>query len=107
MTHEDFQEILEDQLTRLKGVLSAKEKEYSSSDDQLHNFIVAAELQGITPKEALAGMMAKHTVSIFDMVRSDNDYTFVKWDEKITDHIIYCILLRACVLEELQNKSKG
>lgn len=44
--------------------------------------------------------MAKHTVSIYDMARSEETFPLEKWDEKITDHINYLILLRAVVVEE-------
>jgi len=97
----EFEEILEDQLTVIGGVLSSKAKEYATGD-QLHNFKQAAALQGITPIEALGGMMAKHTVSIYDMIASDEDFTLAQWDEKATDHINYLILLRALVIEKLK-----
>jgi len=42
-------------------------------------------------------MMAKHTVSIYDMCGSGEIYDIAKWDEKITDHINYLLLLRALV----------
>lgn len=48
--------------------------------------------------------MAKHTVSIYDMARSDDSFSLEKWDEKITDHINYLILLRAVVVEENEVK---
>jgi hypothetical protein len=43
--------------------------------------------------------MSKHTISIFDMGRSKQDFPLEKWDEKITDHINYLILLRALIIE--------
>ena len=46
----------------------------------LHNFKVAASLQGIYPEQALAGMMAKHTVSIYDMCHSVKAYPLVLWE---------------------------
>ncbi len=45
-------------------------------------------------------MMAKHTVSIYDMCRSPEDISVDVWSEKITAHINYLILLRAIVQEE-------
>ena len=64
-----------------------KAGEYTTAD-RLHNFRVAATMQGITPAQALAGMMAKHTVSIYDMCNSE------------TDHINYLLLLAAAVRDE-------
>lgn len=84
------------------NLLGAKGTEYDSdSNDRLHSFKVAAELQHETPIQALAGMMAKHTVSIYDMCEDTNTlYNLAKWTEKITDHINYLLLLKAMVCEE-------
>ena len=44
-------------------------------------------------------MMAKHTTSVYDMVESGKPYSLELWDEKITDHINYLILLRAALID--------
>jgi len=95
---ERFAEIVDEMLARCRGVLTAKAKEYAT-EDRLHNFRIAAKLQGITERQALAGMMSKHTVSVYDMCRS-GDYPIELWDEKITDSINYLLLLRALVIEQ-------
>jgi len=105
MIIDDFVKVLDAQIKRVQNVLIVKTAEYANAD-QLHNFRVAAELQDKTVKETIAGMMAKHTVSIYDMVRSKRSFDPEIWDEKITDHIIYLILLRAAVIEEAGIKSK-
>ncbi len=105
MTAEEFAEVLDAQTKRVLDVLVVKTDEYAN-EDQLHNFVVAAELKDETPKEAIAGMMAKHTVSIYDMVRSKKTFSPKIWDEKITDHIIYLILLRAAIVEEAKTKTR-
>ena len=97
MNSANFEKILEQQIKQCKNVLTNKGREYAT-EDRLHNFKVAAGLQGITPQQALAGMMCKHTVSIYDMCRNGG-YDIVVWDEKITDHINYLLLLRALVVE--------
>lgn len=51
--------------------------------------------------QAISGMMAKHTVSIYDMVESGKPFELAQWDEKITDHICYLILLRAALVENI------
>jgi len=96
----DFHNLLEDELNRIRAILDQKAGEYAT-DDRLHNFKVAAEMQGITPKQALGGMMAKHTVSIYDMISDDSEMEFdmSRWTEKITDHLNYLILLKALVVE--------
>lgn len=98
MKADQFENILDAQVKRVRDVLVVKAAEYAT-EDRLANFKKAANLQGISVPEALAGMMAKHTVSIFDMVSSAAEFDLEKWDEKITDHLNYLILLRA-VLEE-------
>jgi hypothetical protein len=100
MNNEDFIYVLARQQAKCYDTLVAKGREYAPDEDKLHNFKIAAQSQGITPRQALAGMMAKHTVSIFDMCRSEELYTPEQWDEKITDHINYLILLKALVVEE-------
>lgn len=52
-------------------------------------------------KAALAGMMSKHVVSLYDMCYSTLlHFDMEQWDEKITDCINYLILLKALVKEE-------
>lgn len=99
MKVEQFDKIVEEQLKRSTNVLVKKAGEYAT-EDRLHNFKVAAELYGERPQQALAGMMAKHTVSIYDMCKNKKVYPIDMWNEKITDHINYLLLLRAIVEEE-------
>ena len=99
MNIDRFNEVVEAQIKRSTDVLCNKAKEYAT-EDRLHNFKVAAELQGCSAKQALAGMMAKHTVSVYDLCMSDKLTSIDMWEEKITDHINYLLLLRAVVEEE-------
>lgn len=103
MKTEDFNKVLNEQIERSTDVLVSKAKEYAT-EDRLHNFKVAAALQGCSARQALAGMMAKHTVSVYDMCMDSSDYSISLWNEKITDHINYLLLLRAVVEEELNEK---
>lgn len=100
MKNSDFNAVVQDQLGRCEDTLIKKAKEYASDEDRLHNFIQAAHLQGITPRQALAGMMAKHTVSVYDMAMSTETFTPEQWDEKIGDHLNYLLILRAMVSAE-------
>ena len=100
MTNEQFEKVVDEQLKYCSELLLRKGQEYDSgSSDRLHSIKTAAELQGISAKQALAGMMAKHTVSIFDMCW-EGSHSMEKWTEKITDHINYLLLLKALVKEE-------
>ena len=98
MTATEFERIFEEQVERSRIVLVNKASEYAT-EDRLHNFRVAAALEGKTPEQALAGMMAKHTVSVYDMAESGQPYPIELWQEKITDHINYLFLLNAIVRE--------
>lgn len=100
MEHREFEGILVQQLARVSSVLGVKTEEYATDTDQLSNIRASAELQHIPMREAVAGMMSKHTVSIYAMCRDADRHTIERWDEKITDQIIWLILLRAVLEEE-------
>lgn len=100
MNAEEFNKVLTDIQDKVQSLLGSKAEEYASDKDRLHNFKIAAAMQGITPRQALAGMMAKHTTSVYDMAMSTDLFPEFKWDEKIIDHINYLILLAAVVKEE-------
>ena len=106
MTMNDFEKVTQEQIDRCLAVLLKKSKEYSTKTDKLHNFQLAAGLQGCSEKEALYGMWAKHLVSLSDMCRSDSTYDLALWEEKITDTINYALLLYGLVREEQNEKSK-
>jgi hypothetical protein len=100
MQNEQFQQVLNTQFEQSKNVLAGKAEEYASDVDRLSNFKRAAHLKGITQPQAVTGMMAKHTVSVYDMVESGEAFTAAEWDEKIGDHINYLILLKATLIED-------
>lgn len=103
MTNEKFNEIAHEQISRCENTLCKKSDEYSANNDKLHNFKQAANLQRCKPTTALAGMMVKHTISIYDMLRGLEDgktYPIELWDEKIGDHINYLLLLSAMLRED-------
>lgn len=102
MNSSKFEEVIEGQIGLCKSILINKAKEYAT-EDRLHNFKNAAGMMGCDPKEALAGMMAKHTISVYDMCRSGQTYPMPLWEEKITDHINYLLLLKAAVVEEAEH----
>lgn len=99
-----FNQVIDEQLQVCTNILVDKADEYASDVDRLHNFKVAAGLEGTTVRRALGGMMAKHTVSVYDLIRDGQDDTPMElWNEKITDHINYLLLLKALVAEEHMN----
>lgn len=101
MTAEKFNECIKNRFETCEKLLCRKADEYAT-DDRLHNFKVAAEIQNCTPITALAGMMAKHTVSIYDLIqRYENGFIVPAelWNEKINDSINYLLLLSAMLVE--------
>ena len=98
MDSKTFEMLMEQQFDLCREVLCSKAKEYATQD-RLHNFHVAAGLRGCTPEQALAGMMAKHTVSVYDMCEGGDSHPIELWQEKITDSINYLLLLNAMVRE--------
>jgi len=95
---DQFEGILDAQIQRIRDVLVVKAAEYAT-EDTLANFRKVANLRSCTVPQAISGMMAKHTVSIYDMVESGHSFDIAQWDEKITDHLNYLILLRASLAE--------
>lgn len=102
MTAVDFEKHLDEQLARVRNTLSAKAREYASTEDRLHNFKRASGITGETPAEVCVGFMAKHLASILDIVEADSHdrYTSTEvLDEKFGDAVNYLILLHAILLE--------
>ena len=101
MTNEKFKEIVEDQLNICKNYLLKKGDEYNPTEDRFEFFKQAAVLEKITPAKALAGFMAKHTLSIYNLIDEDCD-NLPLFEEKITDHINYLLLLKG-LLKDAQD----
>lgn len=95
-----FNDIVAKQLSKTADLLTQKGNEYAPDVDRLAAFKQAADLQQCTVPEALGGMLAKHIVSIYQMLPDAYLYTSEKWDEKINDAINYLLLLKACIAEE-------
>lgn len=106
MNNENFNKIVDEQLNLCKSLLCKKGEEYDrDTEDRFHSFKVAAALQGETPMQALAGMLAKHTVSIYDLIK-EGSHDLTIWDEKITDHINYLLLLKGLIMDEINASEK-
>lgn len=106
MNAETFNKHLAHMQTVTAETLIAKAKEYANDSDRLHNFKIAGPLQHRTPIGALGGMLAKHTISIYDMidgVERGCAYSPDQWEEKIKDHINYLFLLWALINENIEN----
>lgn len=103
MDRKELTKIFFNQKEVCQELLVEKAKEYATSD-RLHNFRTAAELTDSSMADALLGMMLKHTISIYDLC-NEKVYVAKKrpielWNEKITDHINYLILLLAVLSDK-------
>lgn len=108
MTSKEFESVFDSTIKRSHDVLIEKAKQYAVKDiseDRLRQFKVLAELEGKNSKEVLTSLMAKHTLSIFDLARTSASLEM--WQEKITDHINYLILLEALIWEEKGIEREG
>lgn len=106
ITQKEVNAVFDGQVALCREILQKKTKEYTGGDtDRLGAFKAAAALQHTTPERALAGMLAKHIVSLYDMCYADSvSFDMSTWDEKITDSLNYLFLLKAIVKEEHDNK---
>ena len=100
MDHETFKTIIAQMQEDSIATLLQKNAGYSNADP-LHNFHQAAKLKGETTLKAIGGMMAKHTVSIYDLInKASEEYVPEEvWFEKIQDHMNYLLFLWAAVEE--------
>lgn len=109
MLSNEFNAVIESRIKKCLDTLGVKSNEYGT-EDRLHNFKVAAEIQNCTPVSALAGMMCKHTVSVYDLIQDYEQGTTIPldmWDEKIGDSINYLLLLTALINEEKETHTNG
>lgn len=94
-----YESAIQDMMAYCYQLLLRKHREYANEDD-FHNFRCAAKLQGVTPEQALIGMMDKHVVSVHDLVNSAAEGRLITeelWREKISDNINYLLILWAMV----------
>ena len=105
MNHETFCNLAAKRFQACHDILAAKSAEYSRSGDKLHNFRRASALLGCSPERALVGMMAKHIMSVLDLVNDIEAEGLPKADlvsEKIGDLVNYSVLLEALITERRQ-----
>ena len=100
MTHERFNEVVEEMLETCKQTLIKKQGEYNLDEDRLSFFKEGTELTKLSPERTLYMFMFKHIKSLADMVASEKTYPKELWEEKIKDNINYLLLLRALLEDD-------
>ena len=105
MDGHQFEQVVDRQYKMCWATLVEKAREYADDRDRLYNFKQASALQGVTQRQALGGMLAKHIVSIFDLINEEKCAPTPVWDEKITDAMNYLLLLRAITVEEIASSN--
>lgn len=98
-----FNTVVDSQVEYGLNVLKEKGSEYALGEDRLEHFKDAATEQGVTPKQALWGMLSKHLASLSGMCKNDAGAK-ERWREKITDSINYMLLLWALVEEDFEHE---
>ena len=89
MTHERFEQLLDELDGDSLATLKVKNRMYSSSDDALHNFISGADIGGGTPTQACWGYLIKHLVALRDKILNDDFSDEADLKEKCQDSINY------------------
>jgi len=108
MNQEQFNKIFEEVIAELKRKNTVKGDEYSRNNNRLHNFEVGATVTGLHLANYLYVLRSKHEVSIKDMINDLAEgrmHDIDLWKEKITDSIMYMILLYAYIKEEYERIS--
>ena len=100
MTHERFNQLVDEMLETCKQTLTKKQDEYNLDKDRLSFFKEGNELTKLSPERTLYLFMFKHIKSLADMVASEKAYSKELWEEKIKDNINYLLLLRALLEDD-------
>jgi hypothetical protein len=104
MKQAEFDKIVTRAIKHIETTLRHKNKEYADEDNVFRNFDNGARKKGITPAQALDGMMLKHIVSYEDMLNGDLQPTTELIEQKLGNILCYFILQWG-ILE--RDKKKG
>ena len=109
MKQTEFNKTIEEALNKVLSLLVLKNAEYANTTDVFHNFRNAVGLSFYTKKESVAWEFnVKHLQSIkdiIDYIEKNNSVNVnkEKLDEKIIDAINYLLIIRAMVIERIDN----
>ena len=89
MTHERFEQLLDELDGESLTTLKAKNRMYSAPTDALHNFASGAEIGGCTEAQACWGYLVKHLVALRDKIKNNDFSNKDDLKEKCQDSINY------------------
>jgi hypothetical protein len=103
MNNRIFQAVVNNQIATCMELLKVKEEYYTRGEDRLKVFKQAAAIDGDTALESLKGMMKKHTIKLYQLIKDvkcGEKPAKAVWDEVLADHHNYFFLLRALLEDE-------
>ena len=89
MTHERFEQLLDELDGESLTTLKAKNRMYSAPDDALHNFALGADIGDCTEAQACWGYLVKHLVALRDKIKNNDFSNKDDLKEKCQDSINY------------------
>lgn len=89
MTHERFEQLLDELDGESLTTLKDKNRMYSAPDDAFHNFASSAEIGGCTEAQACWGYLVKHLVALRDKIINNDFSNKDDLKEKCQDSINY------------------
>lgn len=110
MRREDFYDVVDDRLEKIRSILLNKEKEYASGGDRLSSFNIGAKRTGKIREEIIQGFMLKHELaveSIVNEIKVGNLPTLELINEKFGDVINYYIILEASIRDRIDKEVNG
>jgi hypothetical protein len=106
MNKDEFDLVVEENISQMRASLQAKGAEYCKGQDRLQNFKDTALMNGCTPEQALWGFVSKHIIALKDFIQSPGmqniPYSF--WSEKLGDIRNYMVLLDALITERTKDE---
>ena len=89
MTHERFEQLLDELDGESLVTLKTKNRMYSAPNDALHNFASGADIGGCTEAQACWGYLVKHLVALRDKIKHNDFSNKDDLKEKCQDSINY------------------
>lgn len=106
MTPEFFDErILKQTIETITKLSHTKGVEYTQGEDRLKNFKTTGSEIDVPPKKVLYIFLKKHFDAIITYVKTGQVHSIESIEGRIDDLILYLILLKGLIYEELNSES--